>query len=135
MVDGAHTQTGIDFKKIGKHLYTLIIVLAIIAGISLVSLMAYDKFIKVDPVSLNEMPSNVCGNFAVPNAVAGTPIRINETANGAFIVFADNYALRVQAAPSMYMGRRAVFTIDQGQVIQYALITDAAYHPCPTLAP
>lgn len=82
--------------------------------------------------TIARQPSQICGPFDNPTAVAGIPNRLNTSSDGSFIVFADNYTLMVKRIPSMYMGRRALFTLNNGAITQYALIRTSNFHPCPT---
>lgn len=89
-----------------------------------------NPFDETAPVA--RQPSQICGPFDNPTAVAGIPNRLNTSSDSSFIVFADNYTLMVDRIPSMYMGRRALFTLDNGAITQYALIQASNFHPCPT---
>lgn len=118
---------------ITKHKWTLVTI-AIMALMLLTSLMLagtiQNPFDSTPTVA--RQPSQICGPFDNPTAVAGIPNRLNTSSDGSFIVFADNYTLMVQRVPSMYMGRRALFTLDNGEITQYALIRTSNFHPCPT---
>ena len=74
------------------------------------------------------MPSIVCGKFQAPPLLVGVPV--SAPVGGTSIMFSDGYLLQLKAVPSMFIGKRALFQIADGVVINYGLVEEA-YNPCP----
>ena len=73
-------------------------------------------------------PTVVCGKFAAPPLLVGTPITVS--ADGSAVAFDDGYLLQLKEIPSMYIGKRALFQITDGVVVNYGLVAED-YNPCP----
>ena len=70
----------------------------------------------------------ICGKFAAPPLLVGVPATV--PTGGTAIAFADGYLLQLKAIPSMFIGKRALFQIEGGIVVNYGLVGET-YNPCP----
>lgn len=67
----------------------------------------------------------VCGKFAAPPLLVGTPVSVSNA-----ITFNDGYLLQLKEVPSLFIGKRALFQIVDGVVVNYGLVAED-YNPCP----
>lgn len=108
----------------------LVLIMLVAVGVTAYFASGYVKTLLEDE-PLTVVTTIVCGPFNNPLIVDGVPIRMNSGTGSNFIVFSDGYALRVQELTSLFMNRRAMFTIEDGDLTQYAIITRSDFHPCP----
>ena len=80
----------------------------------------------VVPETVGRPATIICGKYAAPPLMVGTPISMSDTT----ISFDDGYQLRLKETPSLFIGKRGLFEIKDGIVVNYGLVADR-YNPCP----
>ena len=108
-------------------LRNLALIYIVLATIGLVAFSA--THIKDSPKSLGTV---VCGAYISPNAVMGIPTNLVVTPAGvSLITFRDRYVLTTKNVPSLFLGKKAVISLEENKVKSYALVKDKDFHPCP----
>ena len=112
-----------------KWLTSIVVALIGLAGGLIMGWMMFAPVQAAPPVLAQiPVPSIVCGKFQAPPLLVGVPV--SAPVGGTSIMFSDGYLLQLKAVPSMFIGKRALFQIADGVVVNYGLVEEV-YNPCP----